>query len=92
MELAAELDFQEIKKLKDDTQKEVKKAKELAKKKAEELTEEESKTLSNLPALQEMQALTQDIQKTEDFNKKVVGTWDYMLAGGIVVGVFLLSV
>jgi len=92
MELEEDLDFNEVKKLKDDTQKEIKKVKELEKKKSDELTEEESKTLSNLPTLQEIQALTQDIQKAEDLNKKVAGTWDYVLAGGIVVGVFVLSV
>ena len=47
--------------------------------------------MANLPACQEIQSLVQDIQKAEDFNKKVYGTWDYVYAGGIVIGVFLLS-
>ena len=72
-------------------QKEVKKIKELQKKKTDELTEEESKDLSKLPTLQEIQALTQDIQKAEDFNRKVYGTWDYVMAGGIALGVLFAS-
>ncbi|CAG8619325.1 1161_t:CDS:2 [Ambispora gerdemannii] len=69
----------------------MKKMKELQKKKTEELTEEESKALANLPNLQEVQTLTQDIQKTEDFSKKVIGTWDYVYAGGISLAVLFLT-
>jgi len=82
VELEEELDFNDletltpsqIKELKGKLGEEIKQAKELQKKKTDELTEEESKTLANLPTLQEVQSLTQDIQKTEDLGKKVYGT------------------
>ena len=99
VELEEELDFNDletltpsqIKELKGKLGEEIKQAKELQKKKTDELTEEESKTLANLPTLQEVQSLTQDIQKTEDLGKKVYGTMDYVYAGGISLGVFFIS-
>jgi hypothetical protein len=51
----------------------VKKVKELQKKKTDELSEEENKALTNLPTLQEVQILTQDINSKEDLGKKVYG-------------------
>jgi len=82
VELEEEIDFNDLETLTPSQIKEVKsklgegtkKLKELEKKKSDELTEEESKALANLPALQEIQALTQDIQKAEDLGKKVYGT------------------
>jgi len=100
VELEEEIDFNDletltpsqIKELKGKLGEEIKQAKELQKKKTDELTEEESKTLANLPTLQEVQALTQDIQKVEeDLSKKVYGTMDYVYAGGISLGVFFVS-
>ena len=82
VELEEEIDFNDletltpnqIKEIKSKLGEEAKKLKELQKKKTDELTEEESKALANLPTLQEVQALTQDIQKVEDLSKKVYGT------------------
>ncbi|CAG8702746.1 43640_t:CDS:2, partial [Gigaspora margarita] len=94
-ETEKDLDFSEletpsqIKDLKTKLGEEIKKVKELQKKKTDKLTEEESKALANLPVLQEVQTLVQDVEKKADFDKKVYGTWDYAYAGGIVVGVFL---
>jgi hypothetical protein len=81
----------QIKDLKNKLGEEMKKMKELQKKKVDELSEEESKALTNLPALQEVQALTQDIQKVEDLGKKVYETLDYVYAGGISLGVLFIS-
>jgi uncharacterized protein YeaO (DUF488 family) len=64
----------QIKELKTKMGEEIKKVKEFQKKKTDELSEKESKALSNLSALQEIQTLVQDIQKTEDLGKKVYGT------------------
>jgi hypothetical protein len=64
----------QIKEWKTKTGEGIKKIKELQKKKTDELSEEEKKALTNLPTLQEIQTLMQDIQKTEDFSKKVYGT------------------
>lgn len=99
VELEEELDFNDletltpnqIKELKSKLGEGMKKLKELQKKKSDELTEEENEALVNLPTLQEVQALTQDIQKTEDLGKKVYGTWDYVYVGGISLGVFFVS-
>ena len=99
VELEEELDLNDletltpsqIKDLKSKLGEGIKKVKELQKKRNDELTEEESKALVNLSALQEIQALTQDIQKAEDLGKKVYGTWDYVYAGGISLGLFFLS-
>jgi len=82
VELEEEMDFNDletltpnqIKELKSKLGEGTKKLKELQKKKADELTEEENKALDNLPILQEVQVLTQDIKKTEDLSKKVYGT------------------
>jgi uncharacterized protein HemX len=99
VELEEEIDFNDletltpnqIKEVKSKLGEETKKLKELQKKKTDELTEEESKDLANLPTLQEIQALAQDIQKVEDLGKKVYGTMDYVYAGGISLGVFFIS-
>jgi len=99
VELEEEIDFNDLETLTPSQIKEVKsklgegmkKLKELQKKKTDELTEEESKALANLPTLQEIQALAQDIQKVEDLSKKVYGTMDYVYAGGISLGVFFVS-
>ncbi|CAG8574928.1 45127_t:CDS:2 [Gigaspora margarita] len=45
--------------------------KELQKKKTEELTEEDNENLANLPVLQEIQTLAQNVNNKEDLDKKV---------------------
>ena len=82
----------EIKTKKKELEEGIKKVKELQKKKSDELSEEEQKSLNSLPALQEIQILFQEVEKKEDLGKKVYGMWDYGYAGGIALGVFLVSV